>query len=87
MIPFVIQRIQSGLGIPLVFYLSLAALLLVFPAMTAFVSLNFTGATPFTSKTGVKMEMSRFIPVMAWLFGTGIVLTIGLRIYTLLGVA
>jgi hypothetical protein len=88
MLPFILQRFQSNsTTVSVSFILSLVALLLVFPAITAFVSLNFTGSTPFTSKTGVRMEMSRFIPVMAWLFGTGIVITIALRIMNLMGVA
>lgn len=50
--------------------------LFIMPAVTAFLALNFTGSTTFTSKTGVKREMFTYIPVMAWLFGTGLVLTI-----------
>ena len=61
--------------------------LLVFPAVTAFLSLNFTGCTPFASKTGVRYEMNKYIPIIAWSFGIGIVLTIVLRILNLTGVA
>ena len=86
-LPFIIQK---GLAVPhfsLPVVLSLLSLALVFPAVTAFVSLNFTGSTPFTSKTGVRLEMNRFIPVMAWSSASGIVLTIVLRIMNLLGAA
>jgi len=49
------------------------ALGLALPPVTAYLSLNFTGATTFTSKSGVEREMATYIPVMAWLFGSGIV--------------
>jgi hypothetical protein len=50
--------------------------LLSFPPITAFIALNFTGSTTFTSKTGVRREIFAYIPVMAWMFGAGIALTI-----------
>jgi hypothetical protein len=49
---------------------------LAMPPVTAYLALNFTGSTPFTSKSGVRREMFAYIPVMALAFGTGIVLTI-----------
>ncbi len=48
--------------------------LLVMPAVTAFLALNFTGSTPFTSRSGVKLEISTFIPVIAWTCGIGLLL-------------
>jgi hypothetical protein len=59
--------------------------LLALPPVTAFLALNFTGATTFTSKTGVRREMFAYIPVMAWLFGGGLVLTIAVTVIRLLG--
>ena len=50
--------------------------LLAMPAVTAFVALNFTGATTFTSRTGVRREMFAYIPTMAVTFGAGAVLAI-----------
>ena len=50
--------------------------LLVMPAVTAFLALNFTGATTFTSRSGVRREIFAYIPVMAWTFGSGILLAI-----------
>ena len=50
--------------------------LLAMPAATAFIALNFTGSTTFTSRSGVKREMFAYIPAMAWTFGTGILLAI-----------
>jgi hypothetical protein len=61
------------------------AYLLGLPPMTAFLALNFTGATTFTSKSGVKREMFAYIPVMAGMFGTGVVLTITFTLFRLFG--
>jgi len=49
---------------------------LAMPAVTAYLALNFTGSTPFTSKTGVKREIFAYTPIMAVMFGIGIVLAI-----------
>ena len=48
--------------------------LLAMPAVTAFLALNFTGSTTFTSRTGVRREIFAYIPAMAWTFGAGILL-------------
>jgi len=50
--------------------------LLGMPAVTAFLALNFTGSSTFTSRTGVKREMFAYIPAMAWTFGIGILLAL-----------
>ncbi|HCC78577.1 MAG: carbon monoxide dehydrogenase [Chloroflexi bacterium GWB2_49_20] len=50
--------------------------LLAMPAVVAFISLNFTGSTTFTSKTGVRREMFAYLPAMAWIFAAGIILNI-----------
>jgi len=50
--------------------------LLAMPAVTAFLTLNFTGSTTFTSRTGVRREMFAYIPAMAWTFAAGIVLNL-----------
>ena len=52
--------------------------LLPLPPVTAYLTLNFTGSTPFTSRTGVRREIFTYVPIMAWMFGIGIVLTIAL---------
>jgi hypothetical protein len=54
--------------------------LLSLPPVTAFLALNFTGSTTFTSRSGVRREIFTYIPVMAWMFGSGIVLTIVLSL-------
>jgi hypothetical protein len=51
---------------------------LLIPSITAYLTLNFTGSTAFTSRTGVRREIFAYIPVMAWMFGLGLVLNIAL---------
>lgn len=60
--------------------------LLVIPAVTAYLALNFTGCTTFTSRTGVKKEIFRYVPVMAVMAGLGIIAAIILGVSRLLGV-
>jgi acetyl-CoA decarbonylase/synthase complex subunit gamma len=44
--------------------LSTVAAFLALPAVSAFYTLNFTGCTPYTSRTGVKREMRAAMPAM-----------------------
>ncbi|MDY6792610.1 MAG: mercury methylation corrinoid protein HgcA [Thermodesulfobacteriota bacterium] len=48
-------------------------LFLLVMAISSYLSMNFTGATPFTSPSGVEKEMKRFIPVqlIALVISTG----------------
>jgi hypothetical protein len=57
------------------------AYLLAMPPVTAYLALNFTGSTTFTSRTGVRREIFTYIPVMASMFGAGAVLAIALSVY------
>jgi hypothetical protein len=66
--------------------LAAITVLLVMPAVTAYLALNFTGCTTFTSRTGVKKEIFRYVPVMALMTGLGIVSGIILGMSRLLGV-
>jgi hypothetical protein len=59
--------------------------LLIIPAVTAYLSLNFTGSTTFTSRTGVKKEIFRYIPVMAVMVVLGVILWIVLGLCRFLG--
>ncbi|MGA9348122.1 MAG: mercury methylation corrinoid protein HgcA [Anaerolineae bacterium] len=54
--------------------------LLALPPVTAYLALNFTGSTTFTSRSRVRREIFTYIPIMAWTFGIGIVLTIVLSL-------
>lgn len=49
---------------------------LVFPVVTAFLALNFTGATTFTSRSGVRNEINAYIPPMVWMFGIGSIMMV-----------
>ncbi len=51
----------SGLSLP-----EQLATLLALTTVSAFYGLNFTGSTPFTSRSGVRKEMHKSLPVMAW---------------------
>lgn len=53
---------------------------LLLPPVTAYISLNFTGATPFTSRSGVKREIFKYVPVMAGSLVLGTILFIALII-------
>jgi len=66
--------------------LAVATALLLIPAVTAYIALNFTGCTTFTSRTGVKKEIFRYVPVMAVMAGLGIMTGIILGVSRLLGV-
>ncbi|MEM4724637.1 MAG: hypothetical protein QXP01_06465, partial [Candidatus Hadarchaeum sp.] len=80
-LPFAFMAFRGNAMAPLWLRLSAAlAYLLALPPVTAFLALNFTGSTPITSRSGVKREIFTYIPVMAWMFGIGIVLTIGMKL-------
>jgi hypothetical protein len=72
--------IAAGMNAPASSFLLKAAtglaLLLALPPVTSYIALNFTGSTTFTSRTGVRTEIYRYIPVMAWLFGAGLALAV-----------
>lgn len=65
--------------------LAAAAALLLIPAVVSYLALNFTGCTTFTSRTGVKKEIFRYVPVMAGMAGLGIVAGIAIGVSRLLG--
>ena len=46
--------------------LAAAATVLLVSAVSSFLALNFTGSTPYTSRSGVKREMRLSMPVMAF---------------------
>jgi len=77
-LPFVVARLAGG-GADAVLWkqaLWAAARFLILPPVTAFLALNFTGSTTFTSRSGVKREMFTYIPVMAVMFIAGVVMDI-----------
>jgi hypothetical protein len=59
--------------------------MLVLPPITAYLALNFTGSTTFTSVTGVRREIFTYVPVMGYMFGSGVLLLIILTLITIFG--
>jgi hypothetical protein len=57
--------------------LSALGTMLILPPITAFITLNFTGTTTFTSRSGVRREIFTYVPAMVWMLGAGIVLNVG----------
>lgn len=60
--------------------------LLVIPAVVGYLALNFTGCTTYTSRTGVKKEIFRYVPLMAAMAALGSLAGIALGVSRLLGV-
>jgi hypothetical protein len=60
---------------------------LIITAVVAYLALNFTGSTTFTSRTGVKKEIFRYVPAMVFMAGAGTILGIALGVLRLTGVA
>ena len=58
-------------------YLSLTAWILLIPSISSFILMNFTGATTFTSLSGVKKEMRIAVPfqIVSSIVGLGLWLT------------
>ncbi|MCR4400548.1 MAG: mercury methylation corrinoid protein HgcA [Syntrophomonadaceae bacterium] len=50
-----------------------AAMCLLTPAITSFLAMNFTGASPYTSLSGVQREMKAALPAIAAAAGLGLV--------------
>jgi len=53
------------------------ALLCMAAALSSYLSMNFTGTSPFTSPSGVEKEMRRYIPIQAGIAVCGLALWIG----------
>lgn len=64
----VLARGRVAVGIP-----ETAAAFLALPAISSFYTLNFTGSTNFTSRSGVKKEMRIALPVMGGAMMAGVV--------------
>ncbi len=85
-LPFVLVRLLGGSEIELWQRIGWALThLLLAPAITAFLALNFTGSTTFTSRSGVRREIFAYIPAMAWMFGGGLLLSIALTLMKVFG--
>jgi hypothetical protein len=79
--PFAVTTFLGHEGSTLWLRLAYAlTLVLLMPPVTAYLALNFTGSTPFTSRSGVKTEIFKYIPVMAGSLVLGTILYIGLTV-------
>jgi hypothetical protein len=76
--PFMAREYLVRAGEPLwvILVLTIVPALLISP-WVGFLALNFTGSTTFTSRTGVRREIFRYIPMIAVTFVLGLVLVIG----------
>jgi hypothetical protein len=75
-LPFVLAELP-GVGRPMWPEAGWALVyLLTMMPVTAYLALNFTGCTTFTSRTGVRREIFSYIPAMAIMLGGGIVLAV-----------
>jgi hypothetical protein len=50
--------------------------ILIMTPVVAYLALSFTGSTTFTSRTGVKREIFKYIPILAVMILSGIVLSV-----------
>jgi hypothetical protein len=76
MLPFVIlPNAITASGVPWIAEAFAIVSLLIFPSITAYIALNFTGCTTFTSRTGVKKEIFSYIRLLAGMPVAGLLLT------------
>jgi hypothetical protein len=68
-LPFAVRALPGGLW-------SALSYLLWMPAVVAYLALNFTGATPIASRSGVRREMKRYIRPMALMAAAGLLLMV-----------
>jgi len=54
--------------------------LLLFPAISSFLAMNFTGASTYTSPSGVKKEMEKALPYIVGAAAVGVALTLGVHL-------
>jgi len=56
--------------------------MLLFPAVSSFLAMNFTGASTYTSPSGVKLEMKRALPWIVGAAAAGTALTLGVHLFS-----
>ena len=55
--------------------------LLLFPALSSYLTMNFTGASTYTSPSGVNKEMKKALPFIVGATAIGAALTIGIHLF------
>jgi len=84
--PFAISAFLGNTEIALWQQIGIAfAYLLTWPPVTAYLAFNFTGATTFTSRSGVAREIATYIPIMVRVYIIGLVLNVGLATFQVFG--
>jgi len=58
-----------------------AGQMLLFPAISSFLAMNFTGATTYTSPSGVKKEMKKALPIIIGAGAVGSALVLGVHLF------
>lgn len=76
-LPFALNALGSADHMGMAWALAYA---LTVPSVVAYLALNFTGSTTFTSVTGVKKEIAHYVPIMAWTCGAGLVIALVLTV-------
>ena len=84
-LPFAGAAVTLSPGPPWAGWIAALAGMLTMSTSTAYLALNFTGATPFTSRTGVRTEIFRYVPALVTLFGSGCILMAALGVLRLAG--
>ena len=79
-LPFVVYQFTQTDESTLQGLMRVAPMGLIITALVSFFTLNQTGTTPITSWTGVKREISKYIPILAVMAGVGVLLIV-LRIF------
>ena len=69
---FVIWR-NDLINLPSIPWLRMAAYVTILPMISAYIGMNFTGASTYTSFSGVKKEMKIALPIMLVSVGVGLV--------------
>ncbi|OPY27679.1 MAG: Acetyl-CoA decarbonylase/synthase complex subunit gamma [Methanocella sp. PtaU1.Bin125] len=75
-LPYAVYQLATGLPGDWKTYASTLMFLLAMPPVTAYLALNFTGATPFPSRTGVRKEIYTYIPVIAGMAALGALMAV-----------
>jgi hypothetical protein len=75
-LPFVLYPLLNGASIDSRFLLNGATYILIMAPIVSFLSLNYTGSSTFTSRTGVKREIFRWVPIMVIMLVAGVVIQI-----------
>ncbi len=75
-LPFALYPLFTGAAIEVRFVLDAATYVLIMAPIVSFLSLNYTGSSTFTSRTGVKREIFTWVPIMVIMLVAGIVVQV-----------